>query len=338
MNMGKMIKRVLSLFIAFILCIPVVGCGARNKDYSEINKIFKNNGYTFNIMDDCAYAYVYKDDARWVMVEGRNDLYYRDVNKDSGSGVVDLKNKKLYSVLDYKEELTNSEDKKRAEKYIQSSEEKLKKLDLTTTDVITYLNKKWSDKKKEYGKLSKKERLKKEFDNNFFDSMPSTLIDEIYKYYSKNKFKNYSYETLCKNFVNEGPYSGDLAEYNKSLLESDTGSLDISINSIIANNNNMAVFYELEKDYSTLDCQFIMVYSLEDKKLSTITCRAPSTVEKSDFYVWSCVLMKLVSGKQHTATEWLSLLANSISNPIQVGDWVFQLSMGDEFLFIGIPA
>lgn len=32
-----------------MMCVSVVACGARNKDYSEISKILKDNDYEFEV-------------------------------------------------------------------------------------------------------------------------------------------------------------------------------------------------------------------------------------------------------------------------------------------------
>lgn len=42
------------------MCVSVVACGARNKDYSEISQILKDNNYVFEVMIDCSYATVKK--------------------------------------------------------------------------------------------------------------------------------------------------------------------------------------------------------------------------------------------------------------------------------------
>ena len=37
--MGNLIKKCFKLFIVCMMCVSVVACGARNKDYSEISQI-----------------------------------------------------------------------------------------------------------------------------------------------------------------------------------------------------------------------------------------------------------------------------------------------------------
>lgn len=58
--MGNLIKKCFKLFIVCMMCVSVVACGARNKDYSEISQILKENDYEFEVMVDCSYAYVKK--------------------------------------------------------------------------------------------------------------------------------------------------------------------------------------------------------------------------------------------------------------------------------------
>lgn len=111
------------------------------------------------------------------MLEGSKDLFYIDNTDESGQGVLDVENNKFYKSIDLKKELTGEEDKKTVENYKKSFEENKKKLNLTTIDFKTYITKKWDKKKKEYSKLSKTERLNKQFNVNYFAQMPESLID-----------------------------------------------------------------------------------------------------------------------------------------------------------------
>ena len=45
--MGNLLKKCFKLFIVCMMSVSVVACGARNKDYSEISKILKDNDYEF---------------------------------------------------------------------------------------------------------------------------------------------------------------------------------------------------------------------------------------------------------------------------------------------------
>lgn len=96
------------------MSVSVVACGARNKDYSEISKILKDNDYEFEVQIDCSYAFVQKSNQDYVygMLEGSNDLFYIDNTDESGQGVLDVENDKLYETVDLKKELTSEEDKK----------------------------------------------------------------------------------------------------------------------------------------------------------------------------------------------------------------------------------
>ena len=40
--MGNLLKKCFKLFFVCMMCISVVACGARNKDYSEISQILKD--------------------------------------------------------------------------------------------------------------------------------------------------------------------------------------------------------------------------------------------------------------------------------------------------------
>lgn len=81
----------------------------------------------------------------------------------------------------------------------------------------------------------------------------------------------------------------------------------------------------------------MMVYSLDDHKLETIACRADADVEKTDFYLWSIVLLRSLSENNYTSTEWLSLLADSISSPQQVDNYYFKITMDDNYMLIVLP-
>lgn len=336
--MGNLLKKCFKLFIVCMMCISVVACGARNKDYSEISQILKDNDYEFEVQIDCSYAYVKKGDYVYGMLEGSKDLFYIDNSDGSGQGVLDVENDKFYKSIDLKKELTSEEDKKTVEKYKKSYEENKKKLDLTTTDFKTYITKKWDEKKKEYSKLSKTERLNKQFDVNYFAKMPDSLINEVYDFYSQDKFKYVIYSDFCNDFINEGPYKDDLAEVNKKIQGSYSSKYDVSVNSMLCTSGSLGVMYDIKDDGITSDVQYMLLYSLDDHKLETIACRSDTSVERADFYVWAIVLLKTLSGENHTSTEWLSLLADSLDSPKQVGDYYFKLDMGDEnYMLVVLP-
>ncbi len=338
MIMGNLLKKCFKLFIVCMMCISVVACGARNKDYSEISQILKDNDYEFEVQIDCSYAYVKKGDYVYGMLEGSKDLFYIDNTDGSGQGVLDVENDKFYKSIDLKKELTSEEDKKTVEKYKKSYEENKKKLDLTTTDFKTYITKKWDEKKKEYSKLSKTERLNKQFDVNYFTKMPDSLIDVIYDFYSEDKFNYVIYSDFCNDFINEGPYKDALAQENKKIQKSYSSKYDVSINSMIYSGGNLGITYDIKNEGSLTDVQYMMVYSLDDHKLETIACRADTDVEKTDFYLWSIVLLRSLLEKTYTSTEWLSLLADSISSPQQVDNYAFKVSMDDDdYMLIVLP-
>lgn len=336
--MGNLLKKYFKLFIVCVMCVSVVACGARNKDYSEISKILKDNDYEFEVMIDCSYAYVKKGDYVYGMLKGSKDLFYIDNTDESGQGVLDVENNKFYKSIDLKKELKSEEDKKTVENYKKSFEENKKKLNLTTTDFKTYITKNWNKKKKEYSKLSKTERLNKQFNVNYFTQMPESLINEIYDFYSEDKFNYVIYSDFCNDFLNEGPYKDDLAEENKKIQKSYSSKYDVSINSIICSGGNLGITYEIRNEGSLTDVQYMMVYSLDDHKLETIACRADSDVEKTDFYLWSIVLLRSLLEKNYTSREWLSLLADSVSSPQQVDNYHFKMAMDDNsYMLIVLP-
>lgn len=334
--MGKMIKKVLNLFLAFIMVLSAAGCSTRNKDYSEIDKIFKDNGYTFDVMYDCAYAYVSKDDQRWILRDGSKDLFYRDGSVDDGSGVVNLNNQKLYDIRDIKTELSEKDEEKRAKKYLESNEKELKKLDITIADVTLYLNKKWNQKQKEYSKLSNKERLEKEFKNEYIKEMSDSLINGVYKFYCKDRFHNFTYKELCENYINKRSSMEDLSNYHNKLISCNNSKIEISLAALLSSDDNMGVVYKLTQSGVTSDVDYIMLYDTNKEKVTSIACMADSTVEKSDFYLWSIIMMKLITDKDYTAQQWLSLLSNSVNNFITVDEWQFNLKMNDDYKLIAL--
>lgn len=293
--MGNLLKKCFKLFIVCMMSVSVVACGARNKDYSEISKILKDNDYEFEVQIDCSYAFVQKSNQDYVygMLEGSNDLFYIDNTDESGQGVLDVENDKLYETVDLKKELTSEEDKKTVEKYKKSYEENKKKLDLTTTDFKTYITKKWDEKKKEYSKLSKTERLNKQFDVNYFTKMPDSLINEVYDFYSQDKFNYKTYTDFCNDFINEGPYKDVLAQENKKIQKSYSSKYDVSINSMIYSGGSLGITYDIKNEGSLTDVQYMMVYSLDDHKLETIACRADTDVEKTRFLSMVYCLIKI---------------------------------------------
>ena len=84
------------------------------------------------------------------------------------------------------------------------------------------------------------------------------------------------------------------------------------------------IVYDIKEDGITTDIQYMLLYSLDDHKLETIACRAATDVEKTDFYLWSIVLLRSLLEKTYTSIEWLSLLADSISSPQLVDNYVFK--------------
>lgn len=331
-------RKGVKVFVALFMILSIVGCGTKAKDYAEIAKIFKDNSYQNEVLYDCSYVCVEKDGHRWIKVDKSNDIYYRDINADDGIGVVNLNDENLYAANGFKEKLTSKNDQKIAKKYLESNEKKLKALDLNEKDVATFLNNKLNKKKKEYKKLSKRERLEKEFDSKYLSALSDNMINKVYQYYSKNKFDNTTYESLCENFVNYGPYAKQLSKYNKLLLEGDTGKFGIEINSLISNDENLGVFYNLMEYGSAVDVNYIMLFDFDKKEVTGMSCSANSSVDKSDFYLWSMVLMKLLTQKDYTGQEWLSVLANTVSSPVRLDDWSFKLDTSNGYKFMAFPS
>ena len=107
---------------------------------------------------------------------------------------------------------------------------------------------------------------------------------------------------------------------------------------MLCTSRSLGVIYDIKEDGITTDIQYMLLYSLDDHKLETIACRSDTSVERADFYVMAIVLLRSLSGENHTSTEWLSLLADSMDSPNQVGDYYFKLDMGDEnYMFVVLP-
>lgn len=70
----------------------------------------------------------------------------------------------------------------------------------------------------------------------------------------------------------------------------------------------------------------------------TIACHSDKSVERADFYLWAIVLLRILSEEDNSSTELLSLLADSMDVPNQVGDYYFKLDMGDEnYMLVVLP-
>lgn len=130
----------------------------------------------------------------------------------------------------------------------------------------------------------------------------------------------------------------DLAEVNKKMQDSYSSKYDVSINSMLCSSGNLGIVYDIKDNGITTDIQYMLLYSLDNHKLETIACRSDTSVERADFYLWSIVLLRTLSEEDHSSTEWLSLLADSMDRPNQVGDYYFKLDMGDEnYMFVVLP-
>lgn len=130
----------------------------------------------------------------------------------------------------------------------------------------------------------------------------------------------------------------DLAKVNKKMQDSYSSKYDVSINSMLCSSGNLGIVYDIKDNGITTDIQYMLLYSLDNHKLETIACRSDTSVERADFYLWSIVLLRTLSEEDHSSTEWLSLLADSMDGPNQVGDYYFKLDMGDEnYMFVVLP-
>lgn len=130
----------------------------------------------------------------------------------------------------------------------------------------------------------------------------------------------------------------NLAEVNKKMQDSYSSKYDVSINSMLCSSGNLGIVYDIKDNGITTDIQYMLLYSLDNHKLETIACRSDTSVERADFYLWSIVLLRTLSEEDHSSTEWLSLLADSMDGPNQVGDYYFKLDMGDEnYMFVVLP-
>ena len=122
------------------------------------------------------------------------------------------------------------------------------------------------------------------------------------------------------------------------MQDSYSSKYDVSINSMLCSSGNLGIVYDIKDNGITTDIQYMLLYSLDNHKLETIACRSDTSVERTDFYLWSIVLLRTLSEEDHSSTEWLSLLADSMDGTNQVGDYYFKLDMGDEnYMFVVLP-
>lgn len=122
------------------------------------------------------------------------------------------------------------------------------------------------------------------------------------------------------------------------MQDSYSSKYDVSINSMLCSSGNLGIVYDIKDNGITTDIQYMLLYSLDNHKLETIACRSDTSVERADFYLWSIVLLRTLSEEDHSSTEWLSLLVDSMDGPNQVGDYYFKLDMGDEnYMFVVLP-
>lgn len=122
------------------------------------------------------------------------------------------------------------------------------------------------------------------------------------------------------------------------MQDSYSSKYDGSINSMLCSSENLGVVYDIKDNGITKDIKYILLYSLDNHKLVTIACRSDTSVERADFYLWAIVLLRILSEEDNSSTEWLSLLADSMDGPNQVGDYYFKLDMGDEnYMFVVLP-
>lgn len=122
------------------------------------------------------------------------------------------------------------------------------------------------------------------------------------------------------------------------MQDSYSSKYDVSINSMLCSSGNLGIVYDIKDNGITTDIQYMLLYSLDNHKLETIACRSDTSVERADFYLWSIVLLRTLSEEDRSSTEWLSLLADSMDGPNQVGDYYFKLDMGDEnYMFVVLP-
>lgn len=113
---------------------------------------------------------------------------------------------------------------------------------------------------------------------------------------------------------------------------------DVSINSMLCSSENLGIVYDIKDNGITTDIQYMLLYSLDNHKLDTIACRSDTSVERADFYLWCIVLLRTLSEEDHSSTEWLSLLADSMDGPNQVGVYYFKLDIGDEnYMLVVLP-
>ena len=134
------------------------------------------------------------------------------------------------------------------------------------------------------------------------------------------------------------------------MQDSYSSKYDVSINSMLCSSENLGVVYDIKDNGITKDIKYILLYSLDNHKLVTIACRSDTSVVRADFYLWAIVLLRILSEEDNSSTEWLSLLADSMDGPNQVGDadsldstsyvrnYYFKIDMGDEnYMFVVLP-
>ena len=334
--------KLVKLCLAIIMSMTMVGCSSQKKSLEEIESILNDNGYSFKTYHGCDYAGLGKDDHRWVMEYENENLYFRDSDVDGGAGVVNLNDKKLYVWNELSNEIDTEEGKNRASLYIDSSTSKLKKLNLNTNDLVQYISDNFSKEKEAYDQLSSKEKLKKIFlANTDIDKLSDDLADSVYTYYCAHKLANLnaSFSELCENFVNDGPYSSELSKYH-SLLTKNNGikPSTVEVETLISNDNEFAVFYELSnngKSYSNIN--YVVYYDTGSSNVKFLTCLAQSTVDKTDFYIWSMVMINYLTENDYSSNELLSILSKSVSDVVTIGNWSFYLKMDDNYSFVAIP-
>ena len=330
-------RKGVKVFVALFMILSIVGCGTKVKDYSQIKKIFKDNGYSFETRFDCSYALVEKDSHRWIMIDESDDLYFRDDNASDGSGIVNLSDNKLYVLDNLKKECKSKDEQSRAKVFLKSNEKKLTALDLNVNEVKKYIKEKWKIEKKKYDELSKKERLEKEFDTNYIKLMSDSLIDDMYDYYCKNKYENINYEDLCGNYL-KSELNDEIYKYHELLTDNDKGTWEIKLKGISNSNGNIVIIYKAEDDGDSNDVNYMILYDKDDQKISSISCVAELSTDKTDFLVGSAVMLRNLTDESYTGEEALTVLAKTINNPIKIDGFTFVLNTDDRYVFMAIPS
>lgn len=330
-------KKGVKIFIALLMVLSIAGCGVSTKEFSEIEKIFKENDYSFETRLDCSYALVENDDHRWVMLDGKDDLYFRDDNASDGSGIVDLADEKLYMLNDLEKECKSKDEKIRAKNFVKSSEKKLSTLGLSEEDVKKYIKEKWDEERKEYDNLSKKERFEKEFNTNYIKLMSDSLISDMYDFYCKNKYENFTYEDLCENYL-KSELNDEILHYHKLLTENNNESWSIKVNGISNKNGNTVIAYGTEDDGDSNDVNYIILYDEEEQKISSISCASELSDDKKDFLVGSAVMLKKLTKEDYSGEEALAILSKAMDSPLKLDGFTFVLSTDDRYMFMAVPS